>query len=123
VALGLIGMLLAAVGIYGVVGYFVTLRTHEIGIRMALGATARHVLTMLAWQGMAPICIGIVVGSVLAAWATGLMRQSLYGITTHDPLTYVVVVLTLLAAGALATVVPARRATRVDVNRTLQGQG
>jgi ABC-type lipoprotein release transport system permease subunit len=120
VALGVIGMLLAAIGIYGVVGYFVTLRTHEIGIRMALGATRGNVLRLLAWQGVRPIAIGIVVGTALATWATTLLRSSLYGVTPRDPLTFALVIGVLLLAGVLATVIPARRATRVDPAATLQ---
>jgi predicted permease len=120
VALGMIGMLLAAIGIYGVVGYFVTLRTHEIGIRMALGATGKQVLRLLAWQGLVPIVIGLVIGSGLAVWSARLLQASLFGVSAHDPLTYAAVTAVLLLAGILATVLPARRAARVDPMQALQ---
>lgn len=120
VTLGAIGMLLAAIGIYGVVGYFVTLRTHEIGVRMALGASGGQVLRLLAWQGMVPIVIGVVIGSGLAVWSGKLLRASLHGVSAYDPATYVAVTGVLLVAGLMATVVPARRAARVDPVTALQ---
>jgi predicted permease len=120
VALGAIGMLLAAIGIYGVVGYFVTLRTHEIGVRMALGATGDQVLRLLAWQGMVPIVIGLAVGGGLALWSARLLQASLYGVSARDPVTFAAVTGVLLGAGILATVVPARRAARVDPVRALR---
>ena len=120
VALGAIGMLLAAIGIYGVVGYFVALRTHEIGVRMALGATGTQVLRLLAWQGLVPIVIGLVIGAGLAVWSARLLQASLYGVSAHDPLTYAAVTAVLLLAGILATVLPARRAARVDPMQALQ---
>lgn len=118
--LGAIGMLLAAIGIYGVVGYFVTLRTHEIGVRMALGATGPQVLRLLARQGLVPVAIGIAVGAVLAAWSARVLQASLHGVSAHDPATYVAVTGVLLTAGIVATVLPARRAARVDPVRALQ---
>jgi ABC-type antimicrobial peptide transport system permease subunit len=120
VALGVIGMLLAAIGIYGVVGYFVAQRTHEIGIRMALGATGKQILHLLTWQGLVPIVIGLVIGAGLAMWSARLLQASLYGVSAHDPLTYAAVTAVLLLAGILATVLPARRAARVDPMQVLQ---
>jgi putative ABC transport system permease protein len=120
VALGVIGMLLAAIGIYGVVGYFVAQRTHEIGIRMALGATGKQILHLLTWQGLVPIVIGLAIGAGLAMWSARLLQASLYGVSAHDPLTYAAVTAVLLLAGILATVLPARRAARVDPMQVLQ---
>jgi len=120
VSLGVIGMLLAAIGIYGVVGYFVTLRTHEIGVRMALGATGTQALRLLAWQGLVPIVIGLAIGSGLAVSSATLLQASLYGVSAHDPLTYGAVISVLLLAGFLATVLPARRAARVEPMQALQ---
>jgi len=120
VSLGVIGMLLAAIGIYGVVGYFVTLRTHEIGVRMALGATGTQALRLLAWQGLVPIVIGLAIGSGLAVSSATLLQASLYGVSAHDPLTYGAVISVLRLAGFLATVLPARRAARVEPMQALQ---
>ena len=119
-ALGLVGLLLAAIGIYGVVGYFVTMRTHEIGVRMALGASARNVLQLLAWQGMRPILVGIVAGGALAAWATTLLRKSLFGVDPRDPATFIVVGVVLGVTGLVASVVSALRASHIDPSRTLK---
>ena len=118
--LGVVGLLLAAVGIYSVIAYFVTLRSHEIGVRMALGATGRDVVGLLAWQGMRPILVGVVVGGMLAAWGTRLLHDSLFGVDARDPLTFGLVALLLIGTGFAATVIPAIRATRVDPTRALQ---
>jgi putative ABC transport system permease protein len=112
--LGAIGLVLAVVGIYGVIAYFVSLRTQEIGVRMALGATARDVLGLLTWQGLKPIALGIALGAAAALAATRLLASSLYGVTANDPLTFGAVVVVLAGAGLLATLLPARRATRVS---------
>lgn len=119
-ALALIGLLaalallLASVGIYGVLSYTVAARTHEIGVRMALGATARDVLQMALRQGMRLTCVGIAIG-VIAAWAlTRLMTPLLFGIGATDPLTFVGGALGLALVAWLACYLPARRATKVD---------
>ena len=78
--LGALGLLLSAIGIYGVIAYFVTLRTHEIGVRMALGATSRQVVSMLAWQGLRPIIGGLAVGTLVSAWASSLLSGTLHGV-------------------------------------------
>jgi len=118
--LGVVGLLLAAVGIYGVVAYFVTQRTSEIGLRMALGATPGRVVRLVVGQGMRPVVLGIVVGAGLAVAASRLLGSLVFGIGTTDPVTFAAVPLVLAAVAFLASVVPARRATRVEPTQALQ---
>jgi ABC-type antimicrobial peptide transport system permease subunit len=117
--LGAIGLLLSAIGVYGVIAYFVMHRQQEIGIRMALGARGADVVRMVIAQGMQPVAVGVVVG-VGAAWAsTRLLSSYVHGVTPTDPLTFAAVVAVLGAVALLATTVPARRAVRVDPTRVL----
>ena len=118
--LGIIGLLLAAVGIYGVVAYFVTQRTGEIGLRMALGATPGRVVRLVVGQGMRPVVLGIVIGVALAVAASRLLASLVFGIGTTDPVTFALVPIVLGAVALVASVVPARRATRVEPTRALQ---
>ena len=118
--LGAIGLVLAAVGIYGVVAYFVTQRTGEIGLRMALGATPGRVLRLVVGQGMRPVVLGIVVGAALAAAGSRLLSSLVFGIGTTDPVTFALVPLVLGAVALAASVIPARRATRVEPTKALQ---
>jgi predicted permease len=121
VSLAGVGLLLAAAGIYSVIAYFVTLRTHEIGVRMALGATPLDVMRLLTWGGLRPVLGGALVGGIFAIWATRLLRGSLYGVASSDPTTFALVIGVLLLVALVAILVPARRATAVDPTRALYG--
>ena len=107
-------LLLAVAGIYGVMAYSVVRRTHEIGVRMALGASAPHVLRLVLSQGMLTTAIGLAIGIAGALVLTRAMQSLLFGVSATDPLTLVGVALVLGLAALLATYVPARRATQVD---------
>jgi putative ABC transport system permease protein len=109
-----LALLLAVVGIYGVMSYFVSERTHEIGIRFALGAQAVDVLAMVAKLGIKLTLWGVLIGAGLALGLTRLIATFLYGVKPSDPLTYVAVGTALTAVALLACYIPARRATKVD---------
>jgi putative ABC transport system permease protein len=107
-------VVLAAIGLYGVVGFAVSQRTSEIGIRRALGAQAASVLALVARQGSGPVLIGIVVGIAGAFAAARLMAAMLFQTSTVDPVVFIAVPLVLAVVAAGATYAPARRAVRVD---------
>ena len=111
---GAMALILGIVGIYGVIAYAVTQRTREIGIRMALGAQAAGLRQMFVRQGLLLAGIGAIIGLAAAAGLTRLMSSLLFGVKALDPLTYAGVAAILIAAAALASYLPARRATRVD---------
>jgi putative ABC transport system permease protein len=113
-AFALIALVLAAVGLAAVIGYEITERTHEIGIRMALGARTENVRRLAMRHGLTPALVGVVLGLIGAFAATRLAASMLYGITPRDPLTFVVVVALLVLVALGASWLPARRATRVD---------
>lgn len=111
---GLIALLLAAIGIYGVMAYSVAQRTREIGIRMALGAQTGDVLRMVLKQGILLAAIGVSIGLLIALALTQLMSSALYGVSATDITTFIVVPLLLATVALLACLIPARRAARVD---------
>jgi len=105
---------LASIGIYGVVAYTVAQRTHEIGIRLALGADGGRIVRMIVTQGLAMTVTGVGVGLVLAVGATQALAAMLFGVGAHDPGVFIATAATLTAAAVSASYVPARRAARVD---------
>jgi putative ABC transport system permease protein len=109
-----IGLALVAVGVFSVMSYSVSLRTHEIGIRMALGAERGAILRMVLLHGLTLIGIGILLGEIASIFLTRFMASQLWGVSTKDPVTLSAVVALLVAVGLAACAVPARRATGVD---------
>jgi predicted permease len=109
-----VALLLAAIGIYGVMSYSFSQRTHEIGIRLALGAQRMHILHMAIGEGMQLVVVGLAVGLIGAGALTRFVRTMLFGVSPFDPITFAVISATLAAVAFLACYVPARRATRVD---------
>jgi predicted permease len=112
--LGLLALMLAAMGVYGVMAFAVNSRTHEIGIRMALGAQTKDVLGLMVRQGMQTALVGICIGLLAALGLTRAMSSQLYGVSARDPLVFSGVILVLTIVAFLACYVPARRAARVD---------
>lgn len=109
-----VALLLASIGIYGVVSYSVSQQTHQIGVRMALGAQARDILKMVLGQGLVMAVIGVAAGVLAALALSRLLRSLLFEVSVNDPITFVVVAGSLLAVAVFACYIPARRATRVD---------
>jgi predicted permease len=118
---GILGLVLAAIGIYGVMTYTVQQRRHEIGIRVALGASPNDVLRLVVWRGAMLSLTGIGVGLLGAVAAAGLMRKLLFGVPPHDVPTYVAIAAALAVVGVVAAYVPGLRATRIDPVAVLRG--
>jgi putative ABC transport system permease protein len=112
--LGALAAVLAAVGLYCVMAYAVAQRTHEVGIRMALGARPRQVRAMVVRQGMGFAVAGLTLGVLIAAVATRLVEGMLVGVSVGDPITFATASASLALVALLACYVPARRATKVD---------
>jgi predicted permease len=117
---GLIAMMLAAVGLYGVISYSVARRTREIGIRMALGASRRAVLGLVMRQGLSVTGLGLVTGCMLSAAAVRAVTGALYGVSTADPVAWGAAAAVLIGISALANLVPALRAARVDPSAAIR---
>jgi putative ABC transport system permease protein len=117
-----VALLLAALGLYGVLAYYVTQRTHELGVRIALGASVAVVLRHVLWRSVLMVGPGLVIGVVAALAATPLIRRSLYEVEPTDPLTFVGVSLCLATVAFGASVWPALRAARVNPVQALRGE-
>ena len=113
-------LLIAGVGLFGVLSYSVAQRRREIGVRCALGATARDIMLLVARQSLAIVAAGLAIGLLASAWSARILTTLLYGVTARDPLTFVAVAGALLAVAAVATLVPVRRAVQVDPAKVLR---
>jgi putative ABC transport system permease protein len=111
---GITALVLATTGVFGVMAYAVSRRTREIGVRVALGARSRDVLTMILGQGLRTIFIGVAIGLAGSLALTRTLASLLFGVTATDPLTFAAVVLLLVGTALLACYIPARRAAKVD---------
>ncbi len=120
--LGGIGLLLAASGIYGVIAYFVSQRTQEIGVRIALGASTASVVRLILAQAMRPVALGAAIGIVAALAASRVLASQLFNVSRTDPVTIGAVVAALVGVALVASAVPARRAAAVDPTRALQSE-
>jgi ABC-type antimicrobial peptide transport system permease subunit len=119
--LALVGLALAGAGIASVVAFFVSARTREIGVRMAMGATSSGIVALLLRQHLRPMAGGVALGLVGSFIAARILRGLLYGVTANDPTTTLVVVCALCAVAVVAILLPARRAARVDPVQVLAG--
>jgi putative ABC transport system permease protein len=117
---GMVALVLAGVGLYGVMSYDITQRTHEIGIRFALGATPRDVLTLMVGRGLRLVLIGLGIGMAGALALARLLSSLLFNVSTVDPLTFTVIATVLTLVALLACWIPSRRATKVDPMVTLR---
>jgi ABC-type antimicrobial peptide transport system permease subunit len=120
--LGLVALLLAAIGIHGLIASSVTERTRELGIRLALGATEGQVMRTIVLPGVALAAVGVAVGSAAALAVVRLMKSFLWGVTPTDPLTFIAVIATLLLVAFTACLVPALRVLRLDPALTLRAE-
>jgi ABC-type antimicrobial peptide transport system permease subunit len=117
---GCLALMLAAVGLYSVIAYNVTQRSHELGVRIALGASAADVLRLVVGSGIRIAALGIVIGAAIALVAGRFIAPLLYGVSPKDPLIYSLAALTLLSVAVVASLFPALRATHVDPNTALR---
>ena len=117
--LGLVGLVLAAIGVYGVIAYFVTRRTQEIGVRMALGASRGHVLALVLRQAAWPLGLGVVAGVAIVGGSDASTATQLFGVSAYDPLTFVAVPVALTLVALVASLIPASRAASVDPTSAL----
>jgi putative ABC transport system permease protein len=117
----IVALALAAIGLYGVIAYAVSQRAHELGVRLALGATGRRLAAMVIGEGLSLTLGGLVVGIVVAAAVSRVIGSLLFGVSALDPITIGAVLMVLLVVAALASYVPARRAARVDPLVAMRG--
>ena len=117
-----VALVLAAIGLFGVMAYLVSQRTREIGVRLALGAQRREVLQLIVGRGVSLALAGAVLGVVLALWLTRLMSSLLFSVSATDPATFISVPLVLVVVALIACYVPARRAMHVDPVTALRSE-
>jgi putative ABC transport system permease protein len=121
-AFAVLSLVLASVGLYGVLSYLTTQRTGEIGLRMALGAQRKEILGLMLGDGLRPALYGLVVGLGVGAGAVRLIQSMLYGTRPLDPSIFAIVAATLIVVAALACIVPAWRASRINPMRALRAE-
>jgi ABC-type antimicrobial peptide transport system permease subunit len=114
-------LVIAGVGLFGVLSYSVAQRSRELAIRAALGARRPDIFRLILRQGLVVTAIGLAAGLLVSTWLTRQLSSQLYGVTPHDPVTFTLVPLVLAIAAAVACVLPARRAARLDPLRVLRG--
>jgi ABC-type antimicrobial peptide transport system permease subunit len=119
-AFGVLALVVAAVGLYGVIGYNVAQRMHELGVRVALGAERRDVMGLVVGQGMKVALAGLLIGGGVAFYAARWIQPLLFQLSARDPATYATVAVTLLVVALLASLIPATRASRADPNVVLR---
>jgi putative ABC transport system permease protein len=119
---GAVALIIAAVGLYSVMAYLVSQRTHEIGVHMALGARRLDVVRLVAGQALQPIALGMVIGAACAVWASRWIEPLLYDTSPHDPAVYAAAVTALGLAALAAGIVPARRSAAVDPATALRAE-
>jgi putative ABC transport system permease protein len=122
VVFGLVALALAAVGLYSVIAYNVVQRTHEMGVRIALGAQLGDVVRLVVGQGLRHGVAGIVIGGAIALGAARFIKPLLFDVSPRDPLVYGIVTTVLLGVAIAASMIPARRASRVDPNVALRSE-
>jgi ABC-type antimicrobial peptide transport system permease subunit len=117
--MSLLGLALASIGVYGVIGYLASRRAHEIGVRMALGARAQDVVALVVKQAMIPVAVGMALGVFGALSGAGILSSQLFGIRANDPWTFLAVAAVLAVVSLAASYIPARRISRVDPKESL----
>jgi ABC-type antimicrobial peptide transport system permease subunit len=117
-----LALVLAAIGLYGVIAHNVAQRTHELGVRVALGAQGRDVIRLVVGEGVRLGVAGILAGGAVALWGAKWVAPLLFNESARDPLVFVVVIAMLVAVAAVASWIPARRATKVDPNVALRAE-
>ena len=113
-ALGFLALILGTTGLYGIIAFEVSRRTREVGIRMALGARRRNVLSLILWNGLRLVAAGLLIGVPIAALAAQGLTALLFGIEPLDPITFIGIPLLLIGVTIAATMTPARRAARIN---------
>jgi putative ABC transport system permease protein len=119
---GSIALFLASIGLYGVISFWVTQRTREIGVRMALGGRRRQVVGLVLRQGMSQTALGLVFGLALAIPASTLVGSILFDVSPYDPVVFGTIIAVLMTAAILGCWIPARRATRIDPMEALRAE-